>query len=220
MGGDKESEIGVDLIRALNSFLNQTTAEGGWRVVIVDGAEGLNRNAANALLKRLEEPPPKTVFFLTTAIPGRLLPTIRSRCQLLPLKPLVEGDVEKVLLSQGMACPGFSSLAEGSPGRLMRLMEGEGPQIYADFQKILEGAPATDFINIYGGEENSYELIEDLLRAFLYKNIMEKLETQAEVAPPLKVYEKIDHLFDQCRFSQLDKRATLTCAFASLRNGY
>jgi len=219
VGGEKESEIGVDLIRGLNSFLNQTAAEGGWRVVIIDGADRLNRNAANALLKRLEEPPLKTVFFLTTPIPARLLPTIRSRCQLLSLKPLTEQDVKEVLLSQGMTLPPFSFLAEGSPGRLIRLMEGEGPQIYEDLQKILEGTSPTAFINTYGGEENSYDLIEDLLRAFLYKNIMEKLETQADVDHPLKVYEKIDHLFDQCRFAQLDKRATLTCAFASLRNG-
>ncbi len=220
VGGDKESEIGVDSIRALNSFLNQTSAEGGWRVVIIDGAEGLNRNAANALLKRLEEPPLKTLFFLTTAIPGRLLPTIRSRCQLLSLKPLGEGDVKKVLQSQGRELPDFWLLAEGSPGRLMRLMEGEGPQVYADLQKIFEGGSPTDFMNTYAGEDNSYDLIEDLCRSFLYKNLMEKLKMQTGVDQALTVYEKIDHLFDQCRFAQLDKRATLSCAFANLRNGH
>jgi DNA polymerase III subunit delta' len=213
-GGENETEIGVERVRDLNSFLTQTSAEGGWRVLIIDGAERLNRNAANALLKRLEEPPSKTVFFLTTMLPARLLPTIQSRCHSLSLKPLEEGDMGKVLQSQGMDLPSFSSFAEGSPGRLMRLMEEDGPQIYADLQKIIEGTSPTDFINAYAGEDNSYDLIEDLLRNFLYKNLMKKLETRTGVDQALIAYEKIEHLFDQCRFSQLDKRATLNCVFS------
>lgn len=63
VGGDEGGEIGIEPIRQLTSFLSQTTFEGGWRVVIIDGVEKLNRNAANALLKSLEEPPSKTVFF-------------------------------------------------------------------------------------------------------------------------------------------------------------
>ncbi len=70
---------------AITDFLRLTPAEGGWRVVIVDGAEWLNRNAANALLKILEEPPPRVVLLLVCAAPGRLLPTIRSRCRRLRL---------------------------------------------------------------------------------------------------------------------------------------
>ena len=65
-----------------------TPAEGGWRVVVVDGAEELNQASANTLLKVLEEPPPRTVLLLVCAAPGRLLPTIRSRCRRLRLDPL------------------------------------------------------------------------------------------------------------------------------------
>ncbi len=218
-GGEGEPEIGVDLIRDLTSFLTQTPAMGGWRVVIIDGADRLNRNASNALLKRLEEPPPKTIFFLTTPLPARLLPTLRSRCQLLPLSPLSDQEVKDVLSSQGIAPPDFFALAEGSPGRLATLMEGEGPHIYAGLQKILEGASPTSFINTFGGEEVSYALTEDLLRTFLYKGLVEKLGKDASViSRALETYEKIDRLFDNCRFAQLDKRATLTCALASLQN--
>ena len=73
--------------------MHLTPAEGGWRVVVVDGAEEMNPAAANALLKVLEEPPPRAVLLLVCAAPGRLLPTIRSRCRRLRLSPLADaGD--------------------------------------------------------------------------------------------------------------------------------
>ena len=74
-------EIVVDDVRRIADFLHLTPAEGGWRVVVVDGADELNRNAANALLKVLEEPPPRALLLLVCAAAGRLLPTIRSRCR-------------------------------------------------------------------------------------------------------------------------------------------
>ncbi len=223
--GDEESrEIGVESIRELNGFLNQTSAEGGWRVIIVDGAASLNRNAANALLKRLEEPPLKTVFFLTTSLPGCLLPTIRSRCQFISLLPLEEEQMREVLCSQGCEIPDFLSIAQGSPGRLMRLMEEKGAEIYETLQRILKGESALSFIRTYGGEETSYALIEDLLRNFLHNHLLAKAKGQSSyfenvsLDQALFVYEKIEELLDQCRFAQLDRRATLTSVFARLQN--
>jgi len=225
LGGEETREVGVESVRELNHFLNQTSAEGGWRVIIIDGADTLNRNAANALLKRLEEPPPKTVFFLITSLPGRLLATIRSRCQVLPLMPLGESTVQEVLLSQGLSSPNFLPIGQGSPGRLMRLMEGAGAQIYADLQNLIIGkGEAPSFIQTYGGEETSYVLIEDLLRNFLHTDLLAKVEgnpSQFKDVPldqALRVCEKIEDLFDQCRFAQLDRKATLTCVFANLKN--
>src|SRR5271165_3045369 len=75
----QRTEIVVDDVRRIGGFLHLTPAEGGWRVVVVDGADELNRNAANALLKVLEEPPPRALLLLTAAAPGRLPATIRSR---------------------------------------------------------------------------------------------------------------------------------------------
>lgn len=222
--GEDAVEFGVDPIRELNSFLTQTPAEGGWRVVIIDGAEKLNRNAANALLKRLEDPPKKTVFLLVTTTPGRLLPTIRSRCQLLSLTPLAEREVEEVLHSQGMKLPDFSSIAEGSPGRLMRLMQGEGEKIYKDLQKVLAGEEASSFMGAYTEGEGAYAIIEDFLRIFLYKNLMDKVEGRlsffknVSFEQALKTYEKVEELLTQYQTAQLDKRATLTCVFASLKS--
>lgn len=83
-----KSAVTVDEIRRIGRFLSMTSHDGSWRVVIVDPADDMNANAANALLKNLEEPPPRTLFVLIAHSPGGLLPTIRSRCHLVRLKPL------------------------------------------------------------------------------------------------------------------------------------
>ena len=92
-GAGFKSAVTVDEIRRVGRFLSMTSHEGGYRVVIVDAADDMNRNAANALLKSLEEPPPRTLFLLVVHSIGRMLPTIRSRCQLLKLKPLAGDDL-------------------------------------------------------------------------------------------------------------------------------
>ena len=75
------------------SFFGSTAAVDGWRVCIVDTVDELNANAANALLKVLEEPPLRSLFLLVTHAPARVLPTIQSRCRKLPLRPLSTADV-------------------------------------------------------------------------------------------------------------------------------
>jgi DNA polymerase-3 subunit delta' len=87
--------IPVDEVRELKTFLGRTADEGTWRVVIVDSADELNLNAANALLKALEEPPRRTLFLLVVAQPQRLLRTIRSRCRTLEMSPLGPEDLRR-----------------------------------------------------------------------------------------------------------------------------
>ncbi len=86
-----KTAITADEVRRINRFLSHTSHDGSWRVVIVDPADDMNRNAANALLKNLEEPPTRTLFILIAHQPGRLLPTIRSRCRLVKMTPLAIG---------------------------------------------------------------------------------------------------------------------------------
>ncbi|MCZ7596889.1 MAG: DNA polymerase III subunit delta', partial [Gammaproteobacteria bacterium] len=100
-GGATKTVIPVEQVRRLVRFLGSTASAGGWRVVIVDPADDLNRAAANALLKMLEEPPRRTVFLLVAHLPGRLLPTIRSRCRRIVLKPLPDAAVAAMLAAAG-----------------------------------------------------------------------------------------------------------------------
>jgi DNA polymerase-3 subunit delta' len=83
----------VDEIRKVNRFLAMTSHDGAYRVVIVDPADDMNTSAANALLKNLEEPPSRTLFILIAHSPGGLLPTIRSRCQLIRFQPLEPSEL-------------------------------------------------------------------------------------------------------------------------------
>ncbi|KQZ99559.1 DNA polymerase III subunit delta' [Mesorhizobium sp. Root157] len=92
-----KSVVTVDEIRKVSSFLSLTSHDGGYRVVIVDPADDMNTSAANALLKNLEEPPTRTLFILIVHAPGSLLPTIRSRCQIVRLAPLDTDSLVSVL---------------------------------------------------------------------------------------------------------------------------
>jgi len=95
--GRLRAMIGVDEARTVSRFLTHTAAEGGWRVAVIDAADDMNAAAANAILKILEEPPARCLFLLVSHSPGRLLPTIRSRCIHLPLRPLSVAQVREAL---------------------------------------------------------------------------------------------------------------------------
>lgn len=97
--------LSVDEVRRVGRFLSMTAHDGGWRIVIVDPADDLNAAAANALLKNLEEPPPRTVFVLVAHQPGRLLPTIRSRCQSITFAPLADAELTQVFAGLGLSLP-------------------------------------------------------------------------------------------------------------------
>jgi DNA polymerase-3 subunit delta' len=117
------AEIKVDDARRLSGLFGSTAGEGGWRVAIVDTADDLNTNAANALLKLVEEPPPRSIFIILTASPRALPATLRSRCRLLQLRPLDTGDVAAVLA-------GLAGIAdEHDPDALARAAASSGGSV-------------------------------------------------------------------------------------------
>ncbi|WP_265562689.1 DNA polymerase III subunit delta' [Sphingomicrobium arenosum] len=120
--------ISVAQVRELSHLFAVTPSLSDWRVIVIDSADDLEVSAANALLKMLEEPPVKTLFFLVTHAPGRLLPTIRSRCRRLDFAPLSEGDVARVLetalpKADGQERARLASLSGGSAGRAVAIAE-------------------------------------------------------------------------------------------------
>jgi DNA polymerase-3 subunit delta' len=142
-------EIVVDDVRAVASFLRLTPAEGGWRVVVIDSADEMNRNAANALLKILEEPPRRALLLLVCHAPGRLLPTIRSRCCKLALQPLAEAEVVELLREHRPAVPVadatvLARLADGSIGRALDLADAGGLGLYQSLVALLAELPRLD----------------------------------------------------------------------------
>lgn len=136
------TEILVDDVRQATEFLRLTPGEGAWRVVIVDAADEMNRAAANAILKVLEEPPPATVFLLVSHAPGQLLPTIRSRCRMLPLQPLTPEAVDQLLLKslpelEDHERAMLAKLADGSVGTALSLADAGGLALYRDMIGLL-----------------------------------------------------------------------------------
>ena len=143
--GKRRAEIVVDTVRAVPAFLHLTPVEGGWRVVVVDEAETLNRNASNALLKVLEEPPARAVLVLACAAPGRLPATIRSRCRLLRLHPLALADMAAALGQVGPETDWAAIIpqADGAPGRALALA-ARGDDVVSSVAQVFE-TPAMAF---------------------------------------------------------------------------
>lgn len=146
--------ITVDQIRELGGFFALTGADGGWRVAIIDGADEMNRNAANAILKLLEEPPKKCVIILVCHGAGRMLATIRSRCRQLPLRPLSHDDAATVIAKtlddeDPRNIAALAHLAQGSPGRAIALAEAGGLDIYRELIAMTAKLPAIPYADVH-----------------------------------------------------------------------
>lgn len=123
--GKTKKDISVEQMRDLRSNLSRRSFSGGYKVALIDGAGKMNLEAANALLKTLEEPSPKTVLFLLAADEEKLPETIVSRCQLIYFPPVRREELENYLVGRGINRPGLARLARGLPGRLINWLENE-----------------------------------------------------------------------------------------------
>ena len=145
--GKLRAVIRVDEVRALQPLFRQTPSIADWRVVIVDSADEMNPQSANAVLKCLEEPPPQTLFFLISHRPGRLLPTIRSRCRTLRFARLADTDVARLLQNatpdlDDDDCAAIVRLAEGAPGRALRFAETGLAALVEQLDALAAASPA------------------------------------------------------------------------------
>ena len=170
------SNIRVDEIRRLNSFFSLSVSDGGSRVAIIDCVDDLNLNAANALLKTLEEPPRDTIFFLISNNPESLLPTIRSRCREMRLANLSENNLLSALKQINLTLPEkdkeiYSLLAAGSVGNSIRLLKHDGANLYRSILSFLNELPNLNgfelekFVSTFEGSKNRdrLELLTELL---------------------------------------------------------
>jgi DNA polymerase III subunit delta' len=175
------SRIAVDEVRALAGFFGLTAADGGRRVAIVDAADEMTPNAANALLKLLEEPPAKAVLLLVAHRPASLLPTIRSRCRMLQCAPLGPADLAAALAQAGVETAteagALAALAGGSAGRAVALAAMDGAAAYAGLVALFANAPGIDRQAVLrlaegcGGRDNAarFALTLDLLDILLHR---------------------------------------------------
>lgn len=144
----------VDEVRRTAGFFGLSAGAGGWRVAIVDTADDMNVNAANALLKVLEEPPPRSLFLLISHQPGRLLPTIRSRCRVLAMPPLSPVDISAVLAGTEVSFKAedgeaIAMMAEGSAGRALTIAAAGGLDLYRELAALLNGLPKLNMVAVH-----------------------------------------------------------------------
>jgi DNA polymerase III subunit delta' len=167
--------ISVDDARDAIQFFSRTAGAGGWRIGIVDEAGDLNKESANALLKIIEEPPEKAVFLILAHRLGTVLPTIRSRCIHLPLKPLSTADTVKVLREVSPGAEGplaeAAELSRGSPGLAMQLIGSRGAKAFAAFlgQKQLSPTACIELGMHFAHRDNAadFAIFTDLLTGWI-----------------------------------------------------
>ncbi len=154
-----KTAITVDEVRRLRDFLGHSPSGGAYKVVIVDSADELNVNAANALLKALEEPPPRVVFLLICSMPGRLLATIRSRCRLLAMHGLARDHLEAAARQALQASevgepaaedwPALVTAAGGSVRRVLSLAGDDGAGLARKVDRMIEHASRANWAEIH-----------------------------------------------------------------------
>jgi DNA polymerase-3 subunit delta' len=202
--GKGPTVIPVDMVRKTIGFFGSTAGEGGWRVCVVDSADELNAAGANALLKILEEPPARALLLVVSHAPGRLLPTIRSRCRRLSLRPLDPQDVTRAAadaLQRDANDPEIKAAAaacDGSVSRAIDLLAGTALQVRERVNSMLAALPSVDPRNLHalgdalGRDEASFAAFVDAVRDWLSARVSLAGTEPQRLARLAEVWEKLN----------------------------
>lgn len=224
------TEIIVDDVRRAVEFMHLKPALGGWRVVLVDSADEMNRNGANALLKILEEPPRDALLLLVSHAPGSLLPTIRSRCRRLELSPLSDAAMAELIHHyrpelDPAEIARLTEIAGGSIGRALAVARAGGLELCAELNRQLAAMPALPMAEIHAfaekvgqsGGDSPFGLASELLLGWIAQVVRQRatgvgrLSGGAAIARGsleqwLALWEKIDNLFKRTEAVNLDRK--------------
>lgn len=222
-----KTEIAVDDAREAQGFFARTAGAGGWRIAVVDAADDLNPESANALLKVIEEPPKQSIFLIVCHQPGRLLRTIRSRCLHLPLEALSTEDTLRVLRNlpaeaveaEEGPLHQAAALSRGSPGRALDFIGSKGAAAFAEFLKRSKLSPATavEIAAVFSGRETAedYFIFCDLLVGWIGEQARAAaLAGRGEALAA--AHSDINSSLRQADALNLDRRQTVTDALMRL----
>ena len=219
--------IRIEDTRRVVRFLSSTASEGGWRVVIVDAVDDMNAESSNALLKILEEPPERALLLLISNSPGRELPTIRSRCRRLLLRPLNDDDVAMALAAATDRSPDDTEIKEaaaasaGSVGRAAALLEGEALALRGRVLDLVRQLPSPDARSLHalgdalgGTDPQTLGLFVDLVNEWLSKQLSAaSLPQQARIA---EVWETVNSSARDVDEYNLERKPFVFSTFAAL----
>lgn len=221
--------IRVDDVRRSVSFFGSTAGEGGWRIAIVDAVDDLQREGANALLKVLEEPPERTLLLLISHAPGRELPTIRSRCRRLLLRPLDTADVTQAI----QAATGrnaaeaevvqAASASDGSVGRALRFLDGPALALRQRVLDLLAQLPNPDPRALHalgdalsGSEPQTLSTFMDMVNGWLSDRLDADVYGVAQMARTAQAWEKVNRAARDVESYNLERKPLVFSVFGAL----
>jgi DNA polymerase-3 subunit delta' len=221
--------IRVDDVRRSVSFFGSTAGEGGWRIAIVDAIDDLQREGANALLKVLEEPPARTLLLLISHAPGRELPTIRSRCRRLLLRPLDDADVTRAVVtatgrdgSEPEIAPAAAA-SDGSVGRALRFLDGPALALRQRILDLFAQLPNPDPRALHalgdalsGSEPQTLAAFMDMVNAWLSGRLDAGKHDGAQMAKAAQTWEKVNRAARDVEAYNLERKPLVFSVFGLL----
>ncbi len=221
--------IRVDDVRRTVSFFGSTAGEGGWRIAIVDAIDDLQREGANALLKVLEEPPERTLLLLVSHAPGRVLPTIRSRCRRLLLRPLAAEDVARAVAAacdRGDDEPEVSeaaTAADGSVARALALLDGAALVLRQRMLELFGQLPDPDPRALHalgdalgGTDPRTLETFMDMVNGWLSAQLRGATDTLPRMAQLAETWDKVNRAARDVETYNLERKPLVFSVFGAL----
>jgi DNA polymerase-3 subunit delta' len=221
--------LSVNVVRELAPFFGMTSGGGGWRVAIIDTADDMNDAAANALLKALEEPPANAMLMLLSNAPGRLLPTIRSRCQRLDLRPLSDARLaaELARLAPDLKESDRAALVKlsaGSLGAALALVSEDGLSLARDAERAIEHASHPDYAALFALGDRLARSTDSVakLGVFLSDMLAARVAARARAAGGgdlrrwTEAWEKVRANFEAAAVLNLEPRQTIVSSVRQL----
>jgi len=226
--GKLRTEIAVADVRRTIGFFGSTAGEGGWRICIVDSIDELNRFGTNALLKILEEPPARSLLLLISHVPGQVLPTIRSRCRRLQLRPLPQEDVAQAAAAVLGVEPAdhdlrhAAALADGSVARTLALFDGSTLALNDSVAALLARLPEIDprALHVLGdslgrANEGAFETFLATVREWLSTRLSYE-QDGARLARVAAVWETFNQAAADVAVYNLERKPLVFSAFSML----
>lgn len=228
------SNIPVPAVRGVLDRFGSSAAEGGWRICIVDSVEDMERPSANAFLKLLEEPPPRALFLLVAHAPGRMLPTIRSRCRLLGFQALSQADVAEAgrIALERMGGPFDASalgraagLSDGSVRRALTYVDPETLALVEAVRARLDALPGLDVTALLALAEDvagktgegDFWIMIDAIQSWIGDHLHAHAGAgPARLAPLAEVWEKLARAAREVETYNLDRRPLVLSMFHDL----
>jgi len=228
--GALRTVITVDEVRRTIGFFGRTAGEGGWRVCIVDSADELQYpQGSNALLKILEEPPPRALLLLVSHSPGRLLPTIRSRCRQLAMRPLAPQEITQAAATalgrnaDEREVAEAAAAADGSVGRAVQLLSGQALKVRERVSELLAALPSVDALALHAlgdalgrADPVAFAAFVDTVREWLSAKLGRGAGEPARLAQVAEVWEKLNGAAREVEMFNLDRKPMVFAVFGLL----